>query len=88
MITTLPPQVHFDSRYVIRLMERKHYAMFEHVEGSRLCSSLYKHYTMPDGRQKHLYAPGHRPVDEVHIPPERAPPAPHTLAQALQVRAV
>jgi hypothetical protein len=62
-----------------------HHAMFDHVPGGTLCTSMFKHFTLPDGSTKHLYHPKKKWVDELDVPPEPAPPPPATMEEALQV---
>eukprot|EP00854_Cymbomonas_tetramitiformis_P003777 gene3777-4724_t len=62
----------------------KHPAIFGHVEGSTVCKSLYKHYTLPDGTLAHMYFPRKRDHDELEVEPEGPPPFPYTFQQILQ----
>lgn len=58
--------------------------MFEHVDGTAHCKQLFKHFTLPDGTQKHVYVPGKKLMDEEDVKPEPAPAAPFTLAECGQ----
>ncbi|KAK3254963.1 hypothetical protein CYMTET_35839, partial [Cymbomonas tetramitiformis] len=77
--------IHFDHEYAFRYnVEKKHPAIFGHVEGSTVCKSLYKHYTLPDGTLAHMYFPRKRDHDELEVEPEGPPPFPYTFQQILQ----
>lgn len=56
---------------------------FDHVDGAHVCSSLYKHFTLPTGQTVHYYHNDtmHELIADTQV---AAPAAPVTLAQIFQ----
>jgi len=59
--------------------------LFEHVDGCRHCHGLYAHFTLPNGKQGHLFDRGPRTVEQAPASALLLPPRPTSLARLCQL---
>mmetsp|Transcript_3078 Transcript_3078/g.4142 ORF Transcript_3078/g.4142 Transcript_3078/m.4142 type:complete len:855 (-) Transcript_3078:68-2632(-) len=58
-------------------------SMFMHTDGAQMCKGLYKHFTLPNGKQGHFYHALKKVVDEVEVGLEGPPFPPQTLQDCM-----
>lgn len=55
-------------RFDDNTLEKPRMALFEHVDGCRMCQGLYQHFLLPNGKMGHYYDIGSTLIDEVRSP--------------------
>lgn len=65
--------------------ERPPLACFGHVDGCKVCESLFQHFLLPNGKQAHFYHDQAGSLQAFLVPHEAPPGPPTTIAGCYQV---